>query len=171
MDAISIQRGLENLLTFVGTPMTLNDNLIFNLVWAAFIFTFFWFRLQLKLKAQNEIDLEQKKRDSFKNLLMLHSDLILSKHIPNYPVNEWLEKFSGMTNNILLWGSDEVISEYGKYSKLRNDSQNKYTEREYHFANAILAFRKELGYKNTGEIITPEQIITIFKIGYKDIEI
>lgn len=150
--------------------MTLNDNLIFNLVWAAFIFTFFWFRIQIKLKAQNEVDLEQKKRDSFKNLLTLHSDLILGKYDPEKSINKWLERFSEMTINILLWGSDEVISEYGKYVEHRTTHNKEYSEREYHFANAVLAFRKELNYKNNKDVITPEQIILIFRIGY-DVEI
>lgn len=146
--------------------MTIYENIILNLVFAAIAFTFIWFKLQLKLLSQNLVDLEQKKRDSFRNLLVLHSDLILGKHIPNKPIVEWLDKFSDMTINLLLWGSDEVIFEYGKYVELRTIHEKKFREREYHFANAVLAFRKELGYKNNKNKITPEQIIMIFRIGY-----
>ena len=40
-------------------------------------------------------------------------------------------------------------------------------EYEIHFGMAILAFRKDLGYKNKGDKIRPEQIVTIFKAGWK----
>lgn len=146
--------------------MTLNQTLILDLVIAGLSFIAIWFKLELRLISLNKIDLEQKKRDSFKNLLEVHQDLILGKHLGNKSSTEWVEKYSEMAINLLLWGSDAIIYEYGNYANIRMHEKVKFTEREYHFANAVLAFRKELGYKNKRHRISADQIILIFRVGY-----
>jgi len=142
--------------------------IIINLVFTVIAFMFIWSKVQLSLSTQNKIDLETKKREAFKNLLVLHSDLILGKQFGNDIPIKWLEKFSDMTINILLWGSDKVIFEYGEYAMMKYKPTVKTEEREIHFANAVLAFRKEIGYKNRFKRVTPEHIIRLFKIGYED---
>jgi hypothetical protein len=146
--------------------MNFLESLVLNIVIVLLASFIIWFRLKLYLSSSGKLELENKKREAFKNLLVLHSDLILGKHIDSKVMIPWLEKFSEMTINILLWGSDKVIGEYGKYVKLRSVHETKISDREVHFANAVLAFRKEIGYKNRNNKITPEHIILIFRIGY-----
>lgn len=118
----------------------------------------------LKEKSQSKSELEQNKRESLKKLLDLHAELLIHKfENPN-----WLDSFSEMSRNIILWGSDNIISEYGEYVKKHSSKEFKeILEQEIHFAKAILAFRKELGYKNKKNKVTPEHIILIFRSGQK----
>jgi hypothetical protein len=129
-------------------------------------FFFYYLRVRLKEKSHSKAELEDNKRKSFRKLLDEHSKLLLEKH-HKIPIDEWIKEFSDMSKSILLWGSDEVLSEYGKYVEKYSDDIQKIEERELHFAKAILAFRNELGYKNKREIITPKQVVLIFRSGYK----
>ncbi|HCY76505.1 MAG TPA: hypothetical protein DHV28_11340 [Ignavibacteriales bacterium] len=117
----------------------------------------------MKEKSQSKAELEQNKRASLKRMLDSHSEILFNKH--HY--ENWHYNFSEMSRNILLWGSDEILEEYGKYVMGRHPDYEKIKEHELHFAKAILAFRKEIGYKNKKDKVTPEQIVIIFRSGYK----
>ncbi|GEM_PF-1607773 len=157
----------EGIHSFFTTPIL--EIIIINLAFTIIALLYLWSRIQLKLSAQNKIDLEIKKRESFKDLLNQHSNLILGKH-NKMPLEEWKNNFAEMSRNILLWGSDKVIVEYGEYVTARfknfKEKEINITEREIHFAKAVLAFRKGIGYKNRFKKVKPEHIIYIFRIGY-----
>ena len=144
-DSTAIHLLFDKSHSLLGTPML--EIILINLVFTVIAFLFIWSKVQLKLSTQNKVDREIKKRESFKDLLNHHSDLILGKHM-TMPLKEWMGNFADMSKNILLWGSDKVILEYGEYVMLRHKERREILEREIHFAKAILAFRKEIGYKN-----------------------
>lgn len=129
-------------------------------------FFFYYLRVRMKEKSQSKAELEKNKRESFQKLLDEHAKILLDK-ITDIPLDEWIKEFSDMSKSILLWGSDNVLSEYGKYVENYSNDIPKIEDRELHFAKAILAFRKELGYKNKKNIITPKQVVLIFRSGYK----
>lgn len=130
-------------------------------------FLFYILRLKIKEKSESKAELELNKRKAFKKLLDEHSDIVLGS-FHNKPIDEWSKEFSEMSKGILTWASDEVLSEYGKYAENYYGSEDDIIERELHFANAILAFRKSLGYKNKRNLITPKQIVYIFRCGRKN---
>jgi hypothetical protein len=160
-DSTFLDSLLQKTHTFLGTPMF--EIIIINLAFTLIAFLLIWLKVQLKISTQNKIELEIKKRDAFKNLLDLHSDILLGRPLSEENANNWDIKYSEMSINILLWGSDKVVYEYSKYILAKNSNNEKFEEREVNFANAILAFRKEIGYKNRFRKIKPEYIIKIFK--------
>ena len=119
----------------------------------------------LDTRSQSKAELELKKRESFKKLLDEHSELFLD-FIHKKSDEEWTKSFSEMRKNILLWGSDEVLFEYAQFVK-KQYRHNDVKDYELHFAKAIIAFRKELGYKNKKDKITTEQIVYIFRSSVK----
>ncbi len=143
---------LENILISVST----------TLVTALCLILVYWFKGFLIEKSLNKEGLKKNKRDSFKNLLDQHSKILLGKQ---YDEN-WEQDFSDMCISILLWGSDKVLKEYATY--VQNHDKNKVSvhDHEIYFAKTILAFRKELGYKNKRDKISPEQIVLIFRMGF-----
>jgi len=128
-------------------------------------FFFYYLRVRMKEKSQSKVELELKKREAFKKLLDEHSEIFLD-FFHKKELDEWLKDYSEMRKNILLWGSDEVIYEYAQFVEKRH-KQDEIKEHELHFAKAILAFRREIGYKNKRSKITPEQIVHIYRSGKK----
>ncbi|MCH8325736.1 MAG: hypothetical protein IIB83_04115 [Bacteroidetes bacterium] len=133
---------------------------------AAVGFFFYYLRVLMKEKSLSKAELKENKRTSFQKLLDEHAKLLLDLN-NDKPIKVWLKEFSDMSKSILLWSSDEVLEEYGKYVELYSSKHSKIEERELYFAKAILAFRQELGYKNKKDKITPQQVVLIFRSGYK----
>lgn len=128
-------------------------------------FMFYLLRLKYKEHTESKAALELNKRQAFRKMLDEHSDIVSGAY-HDKPFDEWSKDFGNMSKDILTWASDEVLSQYGKYAeKYYSSSSENIIERELHFANAILAFRKELGYKNKKKVITPQQIVYIFRCG------
>ena len=113
-------------------------------------------------KTKDKIEKSQNKRESLQKLLEMHSEIIQDKQFDE----NWMERFFDMSKNILLWSSDNILAEYALYFQTKFPDF-KIDEYEIHFAKAILAFRKEIGYKNKQDKITPEQIVLIFRSGFK----
>ncbi|OGU63351.1 MAG: hypothetical protein A2279_05545 [Stygiobacter sp. RIFOXYA12_FULL_38_9] len=145
--------------------MSVLETILISSLTSAFALVYYAFRQLLKEKSKTKAELEQNKRDAFKKMLDEHSELVMNI-FHDKPLKDWQKDFSEMSKSILSWGSDDVLSEYGKYAELYYTDGAPIKERELHFASAILAFRKELGYKNKKGIITPEQIIYIFRCGH-----
>jgi hypothetical protein len=160
-DSTSFQALLKEGPSFLNSSVL--EIIIINLAINIFAIIYFWYQTKIKISAQNKIELELKKRDAFKNLLKLHTDILLGRPLSEENANKWDLKYSEMSVNILLWGSDKVIYEYSKYILAKNANNDKFEEREINFANAVLAFRKEIGYKNRFGRIKPEYVIKIFK--------
>ena len=70
-----------------------------------------------------------------------------------------------MCKDLVVWAPDDVLAEYAMYFNKRAP-ESKLKDFEIHFGKAILAYRRELGFKN--KKITPEQITVIFKAGWGD---
>lgn len=146
------------------------ESVLFIILISAFTTTFGFFinhylKNLLDKKSLSKSELEQNKRESFKKLLDEHSEIFLGL-FHNKPLDEWIKDYSEMRKNILLWGSDEVIYEYAQFIK-KGFPQDDMKEHEMHFAKAIIAFRKEIGYKNKRNKVTPEQIVFIYRSGRK----
>lgn len=146
--------------------MTVLETFLISTLTTTVAFFFYILRLRVKEQSQTKAELELNKRQAFQKLLNEHSDLVLDI-FDDKPIKDFQKGFSEMSKSILSWGSDEVLSEYGKYAELYYSKDSKIEERELHFAKAILAFRKELGYKNEKSVITPEQVVYIFKCGHR----
>ena len=73
---------------------------------------------------------------------------------------EWSKSLGKAANNMMIWCPDKALYHFGLY--LENFSK---PEAELHFGNAILAFRKSLGYKNRWwrkEKVTAKTIVDIY---------
>ncbi|MCK4448788.1 MAG: hypothetical protein KAW56_17120 [Candidatus Marinimicrobia bacterium] len=123
-------------------------------------------KLKTEIRVSDRYKIELDKRESFRNMLRSHSFLLLKDFSVDLESRKWLEGFSESIINMLLWCSDEVLYEYAMFAKERLDSGKEIIERELHFANSIILFRKELGYKNKDDKISPENIVKIFRIGF-----
>ena len=126
-------------------------------------FIFLWFKLKVEIKISDKYKIELKKREAFKSVLSAHSHLLYRDM-----KDEWFDEFSDSVINLLLWCSDDVLYEYALYAREREKDSLEIIEREIHFANSIICFRKELKYENKNKRILPEDIINIFRIGFKD---
>lgn len=62
-----------------------------------------------------------------------------------------------------MWCPDDVLYHLGLY--MHGFDPNGGKEQETNFAEAILSFRKTLGYDNPGGNIKPEHIVEIFRAG------
>jgi len=145
--------------------MSVLETFLISTLTTTVAFFFYILRLRVKEQSQTKAELELNKRQAFKKMLDEHSDIV-SGAFHDKPLDEWSKDFGNMSKDILTWASYEVLSEYGKYAeKYYSVGSGNIIERELHFANAILAFRKELGYKNKKEKITPQQIVYIFRCG------
>ncbi|MFC1614402.1 hypothetical protein ACFL5K_03820 [Gemmatimonadota bacterium] len=114
-------------------------------------------------KEKKETEKEKMKREAFEKLLEIHSKKVQREHYES----DWLEKFAKMCNLIIVWSSDSVLLEYALFmQKYPSKKQIRIEEYEKYFGQAVLEFRKELGYKNKDNKITPEQIVLIFKTGW-----
>ena len=154
---------LEKIQSFLGTPML--EIIIINLAFTVIAFLYLWSRVQLKLSAQNKIDLENKKRTSFEILLDQHYNLLVEKHL-RQSNEEFLKDFSKVSKGILLWGSDKVVYHYGCYCEEYLNPKEEPAEREIHFANSVLGFRKSIGKRNWWNKIKPKHIVYIFRFTY-----
>lgn len=152
--------------TIFSSPINILILFLFSASTAIVTYLLVWFKLRLFVRAQDKITIEKNKRDAFKLLLDRHSDLFLGKP-QNRPVSDWLSNFSEMSKDILLWGSDTVLANYGNYALLRANNP-KISQREVYFAKAIMAFRKGIGYKNWFWRVKPKHIIVIFRVGFED---
>jgi len=112
-------------------------------------------------REEDKITIKENKRTSYKNLLDKHIRILIGTE-----PSDWTKEFSKVSIDILLWASDGVLREYGKYIESREKSKIEIQEHEIYFAKAILAYRKELGFKNRRGKITPKQIVLIFRLGY-----
>jgi len=114
-------------------------------------------------KEKKESEKQKMKRKAFEKLLELHSKRVQGKQYEK----DWLEEFANMCNLIIVWSSDSVLLEYALFiQNLIPEQQRKIENYELYLGKAVLAFRKELGYENKDDKITPEQIVLIFKAGW-----
>lgn len=173
MDELTLKYYLE---LFFNSPFYFITLCLFSAVTAFITYQLFKYRLRYLFRLKDKIGIEKNKRDAFKLLLDRHADIIVGKHIEPEKDN-WITLYSEMSKDILLWGSDKVIAEYGKYVVLKNKIKKERAQKkdvpinydqeelENHFANAVLAFRKEVGYRNLFKKVKPEYILLIFKSG------
>lgn len=140
-------------------------SLIINILLIAISFILIWYRIEIKIRVSDRYKIELDKRESFRNILRSHSNLLYRDIADDSESGEWLKEFSESVINMLLWCSDDVLYEYALYAKDRLSSGDEIIDRELHFANSIILFRKELKYKNKNNMIKPEDIVTIFRIG------
>ena len=113
---------------------------------------------------KKETEKQKMKRVAFEKLLDIHSEKIQGKQYEP----DWLDEFAKMCNLTIVWASDNVLSEYSLFrQKQFPEKLDKVKDYEIHFGKTVLEFRKELGYKNKNNKITPEQIVLIFKSGWK----
>jgi hypothetical protein len=147
--------------------MSFWQTLVLNIFVVLPPFIYLWFKLRLEIKLKDEYKIELEKREAFKSVLASHSYLLYNEFMKNTEDRRWAEEFSNSTINLLLWCSDDVLYEYSLYAKDKMKNSVDIIDREKHFANSIIYFRKELGYKNKNNKITPESIIHIFRIGFK----
>lgn len=135
--------------------------LIHELIIMAAGFIIVWLKMDAKIKVQDEYKLELKKRETFKDLLDFHTFLKRERYD-----SDFINKHADSVINSLLWLSDNVLYKYLEYTeKFLKDAEYKILDREIDFANSILLFRKELGYKNSDSKIKPENVALLFRLG------
>jgi hypothetical protein len=67
-----------------------------------------------------------------------------------------------------VWAPDEVLAEYAQHLETKHpEDLRSIADHERHFGAAILAFRRELGFKDSKHQLTPERVALIFKAGWQ----
>jgi len=121
----------------------------------------FYFEKKIINSIASKIQLIEKQRETFSKFLDLWSERITGEF---HYSEDWSKRFAIASKDILLWCPDEILHPIALYiQKLKQEGNE---EEQIHFAEAILNFRKVIGYKNSGGKITQDQIIKIFGAGY-----
>jgi hypothetical protein len=124
----------------------------------------FWLRKRITVSIENKFGIVQKEREVFSRLLDLHSELLVDESF-----DPWLKRFYPTIKEALLWCPDNVVREYTLYAREllggRFNNGKEVSTHHLHFAKAILAFRKRLGYKNWFHRIKAEDIAITFSFG------
>lgn len=138
-------------------------SLFTTLTVAVFGAVIWWFKKHWESKQEEKREIVSKEKEAFSKMLEHHSNMFASFNSNSgLNVNVKLEDTFPVVRELLVWSSDDVLREYSLYLRtVFKDENNKLSDREMHFGKAILAFRKQLGYKNKD--ITPEYVAIVFK--------
>ena len=123
----SLNSLLKEIPSFLNPPIL--EIIIINLAINIFALLYFLYQTKIKISAQNKIEPELKKREAFKSLLDLHSDILLGRPLSEHNTDKWSIKYSKTSNDILLWSSDKVVYEYSKYILINDINKEKFEER------------------------------------------
>jgi hypothetical protein len=138
---------------------------------SAVLWTWFgwWLRVKWMAKHTAKEELRSKEKEVFEQMLANHSRQFAHFNVNQTRTEHEFEENLVVTRNLLAWSSDEVLAEYAMYLERLSQSLPSQVQElkdwEVHFGKSILAFRKQLGYKN--KRITPEQVATVFKAGWR----
>lgn len=79
--------------------------------------------------------------------------------------DEWAAAFNKSMRDIALWCPNDVLYHIGMYLTLFGKSD----EAQKHFGEAIICYRRTLGYKNRwwddAKVVTPEHILKVYCAG------
>jgi len=120
----------------------------------------FWAKKRIIKSIANEIQIIDKQRNTFSKFLDLWSERVTGDAFKS---KDWIKRFAEASKDVLLWCPDSVLEQIALFVETFLSGKTK--ESEIHFAKAILAFRKTIGYKNSDGNITAEQIVKIFNAG------
>ncbi|MQR84368.1 hypothetical protein GFV16_00215 [Bacillus megaterium] len=106
----------------------------------------------LEKKMEIEQHLRDKKSDTYKELVTLIFQMLMGSKMGK-PLNEkaLIEKMSSLTENLILWGSPDVIKAYKAYRMglVKREMNSKVTLTEIDVMEALLlAIRKDMGHKD-----------------------
>lgn len=108
----------------------------------------------LEKRMEIEEHLREKKSQTYKELVeLLFKILMGSKTNESLTENELIKFMSRFTENLILWGSEEVIQNYKAYRMYfvnRNQGEALTLESINLMENLLLAIRKDMGHKNKG---------------------
>lgn len=122
----------------------------------------FAFRSFFDARIANRKVVEDSQRAAFSAMLNVAARRQAGEHTQEGKINQWHKDLAVANSDILFWCPDDVLVEYIKYSE-HYRGKSEFQEHEKHFAKAVLAFRKKLGYSN--DTITEEQIVWVMKSG------
>jgi len=114
----------------------------------------FWMKKRINLSIDERINRIQNQREAFSQLLELWQERRTNNS------DSWEKSFSKAAKNMMLWCPDDVLYHFSLYLQSRKDTD----KAEYHFGNAVLCFRKVLGYKNKKEILTPKLVTEVYNL-------
>lgn len=129
-------------------------SLITNSLWL-------YIRNRITENRTERVNLQEKKRESIRKMLDLHSKIIIPCGLEK---DELILSYLEVTKSMLMWTSDEVLFSYIKwFIKTYPNAIEKLNENEKLFGNVIIEMRKEIGYKNKGDKLLPNEIVAVFK--------
>lgn len=108
----------------------------------------------LEKRMEIEEHLREKKSQTYKELVeLLFKILMGSKTNESLTESEFIKFMSRFTENLILWGSEEVIQSYKAYRMYfinRKEGEALTLESINLTENLLLAIRKDMGHKNKG---------------------
>ncbi|MEG3158225.1 hypothetical protein ACKVMH_10105 [Lysobacter zhanggongensis] len=110
-------------------------------------------------------ELRERRVPAYEGLLNFLFRVFMGAKIGKAPTEKELVKFLVEYNHqMMVWGSDAVLSEWSTWRKLLQESSNTegadFVPAMYQYEKLILAVRKDLGHKNVG--IEPGDILGLF---------
>jgi predicted MPP superfamily phosphohydrolase len=121
----------------------------------------FWLEKKIIHSFESKVQLIERQRAAFSQLLDLHSEKVVGQH----HTEDWLLRYAKASKEILLWCPDDILHQYALYAQIFIATEREPEKYEIHFAESILRFRKHIGYNNRGNKINSKQIALIFSIG------
>lgn len=97
-------------------------------------------------------DLRQKKTPVYEDIVHTFLyDVMFAKMLGREPLAQpqLMDFFARVTEKLTIWGSDDVLSVYGKF-KTNAAGINDPTQSIFMFEDILLAIRKDLGHRNKG---------------------
>ncbi|MBU1422033.1 MAG: hypothetical protein KKG06_02415 [Bacteroidetes bacterium] len=120
-----------------------------------------WVKKQWQTKHEAKTEIRSKEKEVFTRMLENHSRQFAKINVHSLTKHNFEDNLA-ITRELLVWSADGVLAEYALYMQsLSPEAISKLEKREIHFGKAILAFRKQLGYRN--KRVTPEQAAIVFK--------
>lgn len=123
-----------------------------------------WVRTKLKRAESKALERDENKRQSLDKMLRFNSEFLSDEK----SMTESIADLEEMCRPLVAWAPDEVLYEYANFLEGKLPGIiNSITEYEVHFGKAILAFRKEIGFKDRRSKIDPRHLAAIFKAGWR----
>jgi hypothetical protein len=102
----------------------------------------------LEQKASVEQDLRVKKGPMYEKVIeSIHAVIMSSKTGKTIPETELIKMFTEMTQELTIWGSDDVVRQFGNFRSLSVSPKGP-MDILFTYENLLLAIRKDLGHKN-----------------------
>jgi len=128
-----------------------------------------WITLWVSGKFKNYFDRKKLLRNQEEVVLGQMLSLWLKKlaNEKEFDLTKWGSDMEETSRNFVTWASNNVIIQFAKFLKAKYPEMDKLEEHEIYLGKMIIAFRKQIGFRNWRWRIKEKDVIIIYKAGHK----